>query len=77
MIRRLLYLLCLILGEKTKNWMGVSEMIVSTSICGMLFSLFSGQPLVIIGATGPLLVFEEQMFVVSYKLRTGQSTQEW
>ncbi|XP_038047074.1 anion exchange protein 3-like isoform X3 [Patiria miniata] len=52
-----------LLSEKTKKWMGVSEMIVSTSICGMLFSLFSGQPLVIIGATGPLLVFEEQMFV--------------
>ncbi|XP_022102508.1 anion exchange protein 3-like isoform X3 [Acanthaster planci] len=52
-----------LLSEKTKKWMGVSEMIVSTSVCGMLFSLFSGQPLVIIGATGPLLVFEEQMSV--------------
>ncbi|XP_071791427.1 band 3 anion transport protein-like isoform X2 [Asterias amurensis] len=52
-----------LLSEKTKKWMGVSEMIVSTSVCGMLFSLFSGQPLVIIGGTGPFLVFEEQMFV--------------
>lgn len=44
--------------------MGVSEMLVSTAICGVVFSLLSGQPLIIIGATGPVLVFEEALFKV-------------
>ncbi|XP_033102443.1 band 3 anion transport protein-like isoform X2 [Anneissia japonica] len=51
-----------LLGEKTDNWMGVSEMIFGTAICGVVFSLFSGQPLMIIGATGPVLVFEENLY---------------
>ncbi|XP_074641945.1 anion exchange protein 3-like isoform X2 [Tubulanus polymorphus] len=51
-----------LLGEKTDNWMGVCEMLICTSICGIIFSLLSGQPLLIIGATGPVLVFEEALF---------------
>ena len=51
-------------GEKTDNWMGVKEMIVSTSVCGMLFSLFAGQPLIILGGTGPVLLFESFLYEV-------------
>lgn len=32
---------------------------VAGSICGVVFSLFSGQPLIILGSTGPVLVFEK------------------
>ena len=45
--------------------MGISEMIVGSAVCGVLFALFSGQPLVIIGVTGPILVFEENLYSVS------------
>ncbi|BFZ21740.1 hypothetical protein BsWGS_24779 [Bradybaena similaris] len=51
-----------LLSEKTHSLMGVSETMVATSVFGMLFSLFSGQPLLIIGATGPVLVFEESLY---------------
>jgi hypothetical protein len=34
------------------------ENIVSACICGVLYHIFSGQPLTIIGSTGPVLVFE-------------------
>ena len=51
-----------LLSEKTHAWMGVSEMIVSTALSGVLFALFAGQPLIIIGATGPILVFEKNTF---------------
>ncbi|XP_071942745.1 band 3 anion transport protein-like isoform X2 [Antedon mediterranea] len=51
-----------LLGEKTNNWMGVSEMIFGTALCGIVFALFSGQPLMIIGATGPVLIFEENLY---------------
>ncbi|KAL4635643.1 anion exchange protein 3 isoform X1 [Arapaima gigas] len=51
-----------LLGEKTEGMMGVSELIVSTSALGVLFSLLAGQPLLIIGFSGPLLVFEEAFY---------------
>ncbi|XP_059167054.1 anion exchange protein 3-like isoform X2 [Physella acuta] len=58
-----------LLSEKTNSYMGVSETMLATSIFGMIFSLFSGQPLLIIGATGPVLVFEESL----YKFCTSNS----
>ncbi|XP_075037069.1 anion exchange protein 3 [Mixophyes fleayi] len=51
-----------LLGEKTQGLMGVSELIVSTSVLGVVFSLLAAQPLLIIGFSGPLLVFEEAFF---------------
>ncbi|XP_030642976.1 anion exchange protein 3 [Chanos chanos] len=51
-----------LLGEKTQGMMGVSELIVSTATVGVLFSLLAGQPLLIIGFSGPLLVFEEAFY---------------
>lgn len=51
-------------GEKTDNWMGLVEMMLSTSVCGMVFSIASGQPLMIIGGTGPVLIFEEYLYKV-------------
>lgn len=47
---------------KTENYMGAMEQLLAASIGGVLFSLFSGQPLTILGATGPMLVFEEILF---------------
>lgn len=54
-----------LLSEKTNAWMGVSEMIFATALSGVLFGLFAGQPLIITGATGPLLVFEKSVFQLS------------
>uniref|UniRef100_A0AAR2KRB8 Anion exchange protein n=1 Tax=Pygocentrus nattereri TaxID=42514 RepID=A0AAR2KRB8_PYGNA len=51
-----------LLGEKTQGMMGVSELIISTAAVGVLFSLLAGQPLLIIGFSGPLLVFEEAFY---------------
>ena len=38
------------------------EQILAGGIGGVLFSLFGGQPLIILGATGPMLVFEEILY---------------
>lgn len=38
------------------------ENLFSGAICGILYHLFSGQPLTIIGSTGPVLVFETIVF---------------
>ena len=41
-------------------------MLLCTAISGVVFALFAGQPLVIIGTTGPLIVFEEALYKVSH-----------
>ncbi|CAE7715088.1 Slc4a8 [Symbiodinium pilosum] len=41
----------------TNGQFGVLEMIMSTALSGMLFSTFAGQPLSILGATGPFLAY--------------------
>lgn len=42
----------------------MSELIISTSLQGVLFCLLGAQPLLVIGFSGPLLVFEEAFFTV-------------
>lgn len=37
---------------------GTMECILAAAICGVLFALFAGQPLNILGSTGPMLVLE-------------------
>ncbi|GFN95656.1 Anion exchange protein [Plakobranchus ocellatus] len=51
-----------LLSEKTDRMIGISETMLGTSLFGMIFSMFSGQPLLIIGSTGPVLVFEESLY---------------
>ncbi|KAL2101230.1 hypothetical protein ACEWY4_002991 [Coilia grayii] len=51
-----------LLADKTEQMMGVSELMVSTCVQGVIFSLFAAQPVLVIGFTGPLLVFEEAFF---------------
>lgn len=56
---------CLLLGEKTEGLIGVSELIVSTAVQGVIFCLLGAQPLLVVGFSGPLLVFEEAFYSVS------------
>ncbi|XP_051743480.1 solute carrier family 4 member 1a (Diego blood group) isoform X1 [Ctenopharyngodon idella] len=51
-----------LLADKTEHMMGVSEMMISTCVQGVIFCLFAAQPALIIGFTGPLMVFEEAFF---------------
>ena len=48
--------------DGTNGQFGVLEMILSTSISGVLFSTFAGQPLSILGATGPFLAYTLVVF---------------
>ncbi|XP_053470296.1 solute carrier family 4 member 1a (Diego blood group) isoform X3 [Ictalurus furcatus] len=54
-----------LLSDKTNKWMGVSELMISTSIQGIIFCLLAAQPVLVIGFSGPLLVFEEAFFEFS------------
>ena len=53
--------------DGTNGQFGVLEMICSTAISGVLFSTFAGQPLSILGATGPFLAYT----LVVYDLSVG------
>lgn len=47
-----------LLAEATGRNMAAMESLVSGFVCGMGYGFFSGQPLTILGSTGPVLVFE-------------------
>ncbi|XP_033027136.1 band 3 anion transport protein isoform X3 [Lacerta agilis] len=51
-----------LLGEKTNKQMGVSELLISTAVQGVIFCLLGAQPLLVVGFSGPLLVFEEAFY---------------
>lgn len=47
-----------LLGEATGKNMAAMESLVAGFVCGLGYGFFSGQPLTILGSTGPVLVFE-------------------
>ncbi|KAK3611757.1 hypothetical protein CHS0354_014104 [Potamilus streckersoni] len=47
-----------LLGDATNQYMGTMECILAAAITGVIYALFSGQPLNILGSTGPMLVLE-------------------
>ncbi|XP_063156705.1 band 3 anion transport protein [Candoia aspera] len=51
-----------LLAEKTDRLIGVSELLLSTSVQSGLFCLLGAQPLLVVGFSGPLLVFEEAFY---------------
>ncbi|RXM27199.1 Sodium bicarbonate cotransporter 3 [Acipenser ruthenus] len=59
-----------LLGEATKGNISAIESLFGASLTGISYSLFSGQPLTILGSTGPVLVFEKILFkfCVDYEL---------
>ncbi|XP_061110002.1 anion exchange protein 2a isoform X1 [Conger conger] len=51
-----------LLGEKTDGLIGVSELIIATAVQGVIFSIIGANPMLIVGFSGPVLVFEEAFF---------------
>jgi len=54
-----------LMEEITGNIIGTRETLLAHGLCGILYSLFSVQPIIIVALTGPVLVFEEIVFEVS------------
>ncbi|XP_037039842.1 electroneutral sodium bicarbonate exchanger 1 isoform X11 [Bradysia coprophila] len=59
-----------LLGEATGKNMAAMESLVAGFVCGIGYGFFSGQPLTILGSTGPVLVFETIVydFCTAYEL---------
>jgi hypothetical protein len=56
------------LQRTTEGAMGIMEILVGTSLCGIAFSLFAGQPLVVVGVTGPVSIFSATLYGISKSL---------
>lgn len=54
-----------LLSENTNGVLGISEMILATGFSGIAFSLLAGQPLLIVGAAGPMVILESKIFELS------------
>ncbi len=46
-----------LMGIETGGQIGAEEMIKATAVCGLAYALLAGQPLIILGGIGPLLIF--------------------
>ncbi|KAH3680243.1 hypothetical protein WICMUC_000424 [Wickerhamomyces mucosus] len=48
--------------DKTNNSYGVNEVLLSSAIAGIIFGIFAGQPLTIVGVTGPITIFNYTVY---------------
>ena len=55
-------------GALTGNEIGIMEMVVVTAVGGIAFALLSGQPLTILGGTGPITIFTGLLYVACLAL---------
>ena len=55
-------------GLLTGNEIGIIEMLVVTAVGGILFAVFSGQPLTILGGTGPITIFTGLLYTTCHQL---------
>ncbi|MCG8405862.1 MAG: PTS sugar transporter subunit IIA [Phycisphaerales bacterium] len=51
-----------VMAAQTGGHIGAVEMLVASAICGVIYAIFAGQPLIILGGTGPLLVFTAVLY---------------
>ena len=52
----------------TNNCMGVTELLLSLSIAGMLHSIFSGCPMAVLRPTGPITLFTIKLYGLAQAL---------
>ncbi|MCA9267405.1 MAG: hypothetical protein KDA41_02995, partial [Planctomycetales bacterium] len=57
-----------VMAVGTGGHIGAVEMIAATAICGVAYALLAGQPLIILGGTGPLLIFTVILFDLCHDL---------
>lgn len=56
-------------GIMTNNEIGIIEMLVVSAVGGIIFALFSGQPLTILGGTGPIVIFTGLLYTICGQLK--------
>ena len=57
-----------LMAEKTNNDIGIPETLLMSAVAGAIFALMAGCPLIIIGTTGPVLLFDEVSLFLECKV---------
>ncbi len=57
-----------LMSQQTDENLGISEMILATGSAGIIFSCLAGQPLIIVGPTGPMLIMETNIYALAKSL---------
>ncbi len=57
-----------LMGFLTEGQIGTTEMMIATALGGIAFALFSGQPLTILGGTGPIVIFTSILYTTTQDL---------
>jgi mannitol/fructose-specific phosphotransferase system IIA component (Ntr-type) len=60
-----------LMGAETGGMIGAGEMLLATAVCGVLYALFAGGPLIILGGIGPLLIFTIILYQLCQDLHLG------
>lgn len=50
--------------DRTDNSYGVNEVLLASALAGVVFGVFSGQPLTIVGVTGPISIFNYTVYEI-------------
>ncbi|CCF58047.1 hypothetical protein KAFR_0D03990 [Kazachstania africana CBS 2517] len=50
--------------DRTDNLYGVNEILLASALGGVVFGLFAGQPLCIVGVTGPITIFNYTVYSI-------------
>ena len=58
-----------IMGLATHGAIGAVEMLVATAVCGVLYALLAGQPLILLGGIGPLYIFTLILYQLCQQLQ--------
>lgn len=61
------------MGLETDGAIGAPEMLISTAFCGLVYALLAGQPLIILGGIGPLLIFTIILYQLSLDMGQGEN----
>ena len=57
-----------VMATQTDGQIGAVEMITATAACGVIYALVAGQPLIVLGGTGPLLIFTAILYTLCEQL---------
>jgi mannitol/fructose-specific phosphotransferase system IIA component (Ntr-type) len=61
------------MGLETGGAIGAPEMLIATAVCGLIYALLAGQPLIILGGIGPLLIFTIILYQLCVDMGQGHN----
>ncbi|KAK0400215.1 hypothetical protein QR680_003408 [Steinernema hermaphroditum] len=66
-----------LMGKYTNEKIGTIETLMAQCVCGIIWGLFAAQPLLIMSATGPVLIFEASLYTFCEGLGFEFLTVRW